>query len=821
MEEIPTMQFAIHNKGNIQLAVSNTGIFGTFGAEEPDPLTGDIVASCVYPKNSDLVYIWVGALWIGAVVGRDTLVTCGTEDFYVTTEYWPNDYWMSGLDNQFRNGAFEYKSVDENSPFFSQGAYSEQDIYCEYDDTRTDPNLVNIDVTDGRPHIPLNIKVYQRTMAWSYSYADDFILFDYKIENIGHRELKDVYMAIYVDGDVWHIENRGPGGWTDDITGFLPEFPSPDCVNFTERHNLAYTSDNDGDPTGGMWNYKSPKSAVGVRVIRTPSDSLKYSFNWWITHYGDARKDYGPRLQATPERPFRDMDGRLGTPLGDRNKYYLMSHEEFDYDLLFSAIDHTREGYLPPHENAVDYAMGWDTRILLSFGPFDIKPGEKLPITFAWVGGENVHQNPEDFDSHDLLNPNIYYNKLNFNELATNSRWASWVYDNPGVDTDGDGYIGKYCMNCFDTISTDTGLVITNCDTIYYEGDGVPDFRGASPPPAPKFWLLPTTNEIKDRFNGVLSETFRDQFSGVVDFEGYRIYYARDDRTSSYSLVTSYDLKNYNKFVYNENKVPVAGFEIFEIPFSIEDLRCLYGSSCDDMNFDPSDYSRSNPYYFGDSIFYFQPQDYNASELGDVGFIKKTYPEQPFPSTLISDSANADELTEDGYLKYFEYEYIIENILPTVPYYVNVTAFDFGSPKSGLPSLETPVYNGAQIAFPLPSFEEVENENLDVYTYPNPYRIDGGYIEHGFENRDRISAAERAMRINFANLPRVCKITIYSLDGDLIREIDHNYPEGGPTSTHDTWDLITRNTQLVTSGLYYWIVESEDRFQMGKLVIIM
>ena len=52
------------------------------------------------------------------------------------------------------------------------------------------------------------------------------------------------------------------------------------------------------------------------------------------------------------------------------------------------------------------------------------------------------------------------------------------------------------------------------------------------------------------------------------------------------------------------------------------------------------------------------------------------------------DSASADELTEDGYLKYFEYEFEIKDLLPTVPYWVNDTAFDFGSPQADLKALD-------------------------------------------------------------------------------------------------------------------------------------
>ncbi len=187
------------------------------------------------------------------------------------------------------------------------------------------------------------------------------------------------------------------------------------------------------------------------------------------------------------------------------------------------------------------------------------------------------------------------------------------------------------------------------------------------------------------------------------------------------------------------------------------------------------------------------------------------------------DSARPEELTEDGYLKYFEYEFVIEDLLPTVPYWVNVTAFDFGSPSSGLPSLESSVTVGAKSAYPLSSADEVAQKDLKVIVYPNPYRIDAGYRSLGYEGRTELDRPDDRVRaIHFANLPPKCTIRIFTLDGDLVREIEHNYAPSDPNASHETWNLITRNTQLVVSGLYYWTVESEDgETQIGKLVIIM
>jgi hypothetical protein len=668
-------------------------------------------------------------------------------------------------------------------------------------------------------------------MAWSYDYADDFILFDYRVENIGTETLKDVYIGIWVDGDVWHVSRNSPEGWNDDLVGFYRTHPAPEGYGLVDTVNIAYHADNNGDPVGGNWDYRSTPHVVGTRVVRTPSDSLKYSFNWWIINYGNDALDFGPRRLETDADPFRSFGSRLGTPEGDRNKYYVLRHEEFDYDLLYTALDHSLSGWLRPPEGADTYAAGYDCRYMLSFGPFTILPGQQLPVSFAWVGGENLHTDPGNFDAlFDPNNPSVFYGSLDFSNLAANSRWASWVYDNPGIDSDSDGYLGKSWIICRDTsliqVDTvidghDTTYFVTeydDCDTIWYEGDGVPDFRGAGPPPPPEFWIEPELGKLRVRFDGQRSETTKDIFSRVVDFEGYRVYYARDDRGDSYAMIASFDREDYSKLVF-KNGV----YGLLDLPFTLEQLRCLYGDSCADESFHPLNYTRTHPYVhpdFPDSVFYFVAQDFNVSTTAGTHAINKVYPDQRYPSSLDPDSARADELTDDGRLKYFEYECLIEDVLPTVPYYINVTAFDFGSPRSGLPPMESAVTLGAKVAYAQPTTDEVAERGLLVYAYPNPYRIDADYAGSGFENRDGSMAEERARLLHFANLPPKCTIKIFSLDGDLVRELTHDKSPDDPTASHETWNLITRNTQAIVTGLYYFVVDSDQGTQIGKIVIL-
>ena len=820
-QETPYVTLAVHSVGQIGLTVINKGQFGNgyFTSETRDPVTGVIAPSCQYPYPGPSEYLFTGTFWIGAVIGRDTLVSVGADGWHPPEEMWPDPYPDGDIERHSITNAADLEAV------------SEQDFICRYTDTITNPAYVVQDVFDGRPHIPLGIEITQRSYAWGYSYADDFILFDYSIKNISRRLLNGVYMGFYVDGDVGSTYQT-PDEALDDICGFRRAIDSPYGCGFKDTINIAWIADNNGRNDANSedncpFGPSNQTAVTGMRVVRTPSDSLKYSFNWWISN-NHPPDDWGPRKAGTPEDPFRVFGQFLGTPMGDRNKYYIMRHEEFDYDQLFCAKDHTAEGWLPRPSDAYEFANGYDTRYLLSFGPFDISPGEVLPISFAYVAGEDFLTDCDAYD--DIFNPNQpedYYNTFNFDNFGSNAVWAAHIYDNPGVDTDNDGYMGR-----FRVCQLDTNLA----DTIYYEGDGVPDFRGASPPPAPELWVIsdypvgdtvrslivPSVDEYNQgevlvRWYGYKSETTKDVFSNLYDFEGYRVWLSMTDEQSGFHRLCSYDIEDYNRYVYNSAR---EQWELNDAPFSIDELRDIYGDG-----FNPGEHDRDHPLYWHGNSYYFAAQDWNRSGLSDTCSIHKTYPNQLPPSTLDHDSAAVyypEELTDEGYFKYYMYQFKIRNLLPSQRYYFAVTAFDFGSPASNLESLENQPAKNFVAEFPQNQNRVVASKGLNVIAYPNPYRIDGGYFEQGYEGRGKRDIAEdRRRRIHFTNLPHRCTIRIFSIDGDLIREIVHDMPEDSPESMHEEWDLITRNTQAVVSGIYYYSVDSEYGNQIGKIVIIM
>jgi hypothetical protein len=116
-----------------------------------------------------------------------------------------------------------------------------------------------------------------------------------------------------------------------------------------------------------------------------------------------------------------------------------------------------------------------------------------------------------------------------------------------------------------------------------------------------------------------------------------------------------------------------------------------------------------------------------------------------------------------------------------------------------------------------------------VSVYPNPYKIgftdalghESSYFQQGFEGKEgQEELNEQDRRIHFINIPDTCVINIYTLDGDLVRTLTHPDQNLSGYSSKISWDLVSRNTQAVTSGIYLFRVESRLGAQVGKLVII-
>jgi hypothetical protein len=621
---LATVDMKSHTVGNMWLSVTNYGQFGSAGNGE--------YPSCEYPANSDVEYLYYGGCWIGAIVDGDTMVSVATDG----ATNGPGETRDAFFPGWTAADTITEKSIRKGTSVYDSTAHSEQDFCAVYTDTS------KIMAFEGFQ--PMGIRITQKSYAWSYSYAEDFIIFDFLIENKSGWVFKEpqvfekLYMAIYIDGDCGHKSTVGYA--YDDLTGFLRTNTEGDTVN------IAWIKDNDGD------NGTCP-GVTGTRVLFP--DPKTVSYNWW-----DPWRDWAPKDATIPN----DFGFRPDTP---SQQYRVMSNGAIDMD--------QSQATMAPDPNT---PRGADARYLLSFGPFRVMPDSTLKLTIAYVGGL----------------PGPGYDE--FEDLGRNARWAKDVYDNPPAD-------------------------------------GIPDFTGPPPPPAPQLQVVPGDGQVTIKWNNI-SEYAVDTFSKIVDFQGYRVYRSRTGQLNDLQLLAEYD------------KVDGFGY--------------------------------------------------------DFGFA------DAHPQLEIDNSKNPPDSS-------IWYSYTDTGLTNGEFFYYAVTAYDSGYAPTGLDPLEcSALINMVKIA---PSIGPEKGKGLDeVIVVPNPYRVDGKYFNSLWESGE----SDTDKRIDFTNLPEKCTIRIYTLAGDLVAVLLHDYPAKSAIAHRESWNMISRNIQAIASGIYLFSVEADVGSYVGKFVII-
>jgi len=151
------------------------------------------------------------------------------------------------------------------------------------------------------------------------------------------------------------------------------------------------------------------------------------------------------------------------------------------------------------------------------------------------------------------------------------------------------------------------------------------------------------------------------------------------------------------------------------------------------------------------------------------------------------------------------YSYTDNSAQNGYPYYYVVCAYDLEtgieSPKSNYKQ----TIEGTPIEV-IPGWDSESNWTEMVSVVPNPYRGSAAWEQSYFN------------KIAFINLPASCNIDIFTLAGDHVITLEH-YSAAGDEGT-EYWDLISRNDQEVTSGLYVYRVSTEDDYTIGKFAII-
>lgn len=827
-DAVPVEHRRVHYTGDIWMSVSNDGSLGTAsGGILPDERDLRILRinygpSFESPAGSRVDYLYNGSLWIGGIVGTDTLVSAQKTSGSGDAEEW------NGF-TQISEGVFSGYPGECGDTITR---HLQQSYTAVFSDTLVRPNTND---EKGRLHLPLGLEVVQTSHQSSDNFTRRFVIYDYKIRNISDRPIEKMWFGIFMDNDVYWENASGcaEDRFSDDLSGILTTWPNPINPIYTDSLMVAWAMDNDGDACGSpRFPRVSARGAMGVRVLRGPTRESRVNFNWFTTNFGSV--DWGPRLSINATRDFGG--GGTGLPTGDATTYHVLSNGEIDYSQPFAAKDFRPEWERPLlGASGANIANGLDTRVCISSGPLAVlNPGETVPFTVAFIAGGNVHRDPSN--GVDALNPQAFMDKLDFSDLATNAWWAGFVWDNYGFDTDKDGDAGEFYRP------------VRGNDTVYYRGDGCPDLAGPAPPIGPDtansdLRLISRPGELIMRWSGRTVETTLDPLVRTADFEGYRAYVAqrnssRDQPSADdYSLIASWDRIDFRRYTYDT----ASGlWDLDSDPLTNDAWRIALG----DPTFDATEHkgpSLATCYRYmatGDEglpverCAYFAPQDVNhANEYLVAGEVEQN---------LIQQVAVRDTIIDDIEHRYGEYELHLTGLLQSRHYFLTLTAFDFGDPFNSLEPLETakgvigsrlaglPVFS-ADVVAEYDSLGGAFADSVRVSVYPNPYKISftdasGGltsYFEQGFEGSSGQSELnEGDRRIHFINIPDVCEINIYTLDGDLVRTLIHPDPVLSGYSSKISWDLISRNTQAVTSGIYLYRVDSRLGSQVGKIVII-
>jgi hypothetical protein len=780
---------AIHNVGNLHMNVTNWGCFGSY------PNSNQPTAECPsaqWPANSGVEHLWIAGLWVGARKAGIPVVSTaaferefmppGTEDplarIYESYEGIfggarlpapPDDDNDGVSDEDWRNGVDDDGDGEVDEDF---AAISQQMFTCWFTDDHPQSVVINPE------HTPLHLFVRQESYQWEDEQFYDFVGVEYTILNYGQDIIEDLYIGFFADGDVGLRTDEDYA--QDDCTGLWQGFR---CARRGDilvpvYISVAYFYDCDGD------NGLAP-GYFGILFLGHDTDPL-----------GDEAPD------SVGITSYQNFSGDLpfvngGDPSNDFERYDLMSRTTFD-----------RNAEVPR-----------DYRMLMATGPFrELLPDSQMVLQVAFVCGYglegmldaaanaaivfegnwfNIDGNPmTGVDGRETpvygpvseLDPDTCDTDLSLESASRGE--IVWINADCARELDlfvNSARCGGSFDGTFEDFQTGTGGRETNVHWLV----------GTAPPP-PAMRILPGDGRVTMLWDD-FSETTPDPSTLEHDFEGYRIWRAdgwhRPIGTSArtgpsrdlWQLLQERDIVN-----------GIGADDDFRRPFS-------EGG----WGYDPL-VGMSNR---GEFISYFE-ENLVYAPLDTV----------PCPTGLTRDECDTLEslarsnLGYEGGKQY--YRFVDDDVHNGMHYFYSITAFDHvitGGVPVRLGKYGEPASNFQYVTAVSNAQKAEEFEDKEIYVVPNPATEQSMAPWKLEPNMDDPTG----IKVEFRNLPACgSTVRIFTIAGDLVEVLYHDGTGGVGTLT---WDLVSRNGQDITSGVYLFTVHPDDggfSIATGKFVVI-
>jgi hypothetical protein len=776
----------VHNVGNLQMNVTNWGCLGSYPSSE---YSMSEAPSAQWPANSGVEYLYIAGIWVGAKKGGVPVVTTAayeqefspdpTDDEvriyrsfegiaggsrYPTT---PDDDRDGSVDEDWLNGKDDDGDgkIDEDYAAISKQMYT-----CWFRDDYA------YTMQRYPEHTPLHLMVRQESYQWEEEKFYNFVGVEYKIKNDGTENIEDVYIGFFADSDC------GPRSrdeyWLDDGVGLYEGIV---CAQKGDRSvpvriSCAYVYDVDGDEglTPGYF---------GVLFLGHDIDPMGETApkSVGITSYQNFSGD----------QPYENG----GDPENDYQRYELLSK---------TVRDRNQD-------------VGRDYRFMMATGPFrELAPESTLVLQVAFVCGQGL-----DGMKSSAANAAMTYDG-NWFDIDGNSLTGVDGCETP-VYGPVSGIIADSCKAELTPQSATRGEIIwvnSDCskelalwnDTSCPKGDAeFADYQtgvegkeyqvnwlvGSAPPP-PVMRIIAGDEKVTLLWDN-FSEMSPDVSTLEYDFEGYRIWRADGwGRPYGTSVLTGPSRELWQLLEERDLMNGLAPDIDFKKPYEeggweYSPLRSLGN---------PEAYL----VYFEQNLYYY-PMD-----------------KVPCPPGLSDVQCDTLEtmarynLGYEGGLQY--YKFVDTSVHNGMHYFYGVTAYDHVA--SGGEVIRVGFYGDPASNFlyvtPLSDAQEASTyKKEDICVVPNPAsRISMEPWQLEPNNDD-----PTGIKVEFRNLPK-CRSTvrIYSVAGDLVQTLFHDGSAGNGSLP---WDLVSRNGQDVTSGIYLFAVEPEDgRFErtIGKFVVI-